>query len=298
MTKYNMSSKQSDGFLHNKICLITGAAGSIGSALARKIIIQNPRKLILLDNNESDLFNRWEEIKKAEPIVADIRDELTIDMLFEKWKPEYVFHAAAYKHVVMMEKYPLEAIKTNIGGTQNIVQSSIKYGIKKFIFISTDKAVNPESVMGLSKNIGEHLCEFLDYFRKYTDTRFIIVRFGNVLASRGSVVEIFKQQIRENKPLTITDKKMKRFVMGIPEAAELVLKAAQLGRGGERFIFDMGKQMYVEDLAKMMIRLSGKDIPLQYIGRKQGEKFEEQLMTKVEKKNAIKRGHLYVIKKK
>jgi len=275
--------------------LITGAAGSIGSALANRIASLKPKQLVLLDNNESGLFEIYEEVKEkcnADYVVGDIRNRETIEEVFQKYKIDIVYHTAAYKHVVLMEKYPDEAYRVNCDGLLHIVHSSIRNGTKKFIFISTDKAVNPISVMGKSKKYGETFCLSL----KDAVTKFIVVRFGNVMASRGSVIPIWQKAIQENKDLIVTDKKMKRYFMGIYEAVDLILEATRLGKGGEIFVLDMGKQILIEDLAKMMIKLSGKDLKIRYTKPSKGEKYDESLMTKEEVKRSVKRGKLFIIK--
>jgi len=241
------------------------------------------------------LFEIYEEVKEkcnADYVVGDIRNRETIEEVFQKYKIDIVYHTAAYKHVVLMEKYPDEAYRVNCDGLLHIVHSSIRNGTKKFIFISTDKAVNPISVMGKSKKYGETVCLSL----KDAVTKFIVVRFGNVMASRGSVIPIWQKAIQENKDLIVTDKKMKRYFMGIYEAVDLILEATRLGKGGEIFVLDMGKQILIEDLAKMMIKLSGKDLKIRYTKPSKGEKYDESLMTKEEVKRSVKRGRLFIIK--
>lgn len=285
----------SKSFIKNKIVLLTGAAGSIGRALAKRILEGKPKTLLLLDNNESDLFNLLLTLKgdNVLPVLCSICDD-EIEEVFRQWRPHLVINSAAYKHVVMLEKAPLQAIKINIGGTLNLIRAAIKYKTKKFVQISTDKAVRPTSIMGETKKICEQICQLL-----LTSTEFVTVRFGNVLASRGSVVEIFKNQIKEGKPLTVTDKQMKRFTMGIFDAADLVLKAAELGKGGESFTFDMGSQVSVDELARLMIRLSGKDLTINYIGANKGEKYEEALYDeKTEELKKTKYPQIFEIKKR
>ncbi len=275
--------------------LITGAAGSIGSALSNRIADLNPKQLVLLDNNESGLFEIYEEVNdrcNADYVVGDIRDTEWIYEIFKKYKFDIVYHAAAYKHVVLMEKYPIEAVKTNIEGLLNILHASEMIKIKKFIFISSDKAVNPTSYMGKTKKEGERYCK--EYNKHGLNC--IIVRFGNVMASRGSVVPIFQKAITEGKDLEVTDKKMKRYFMGIYEAVDLILEATRLGRGGETFVLDMGKPMEILQLAQFMIKLSGKDLKIKFSKANKGEKFDEQLMTLEESKRAKKVGKLWIIK--
>lgn len=282
--------------LKNKIVIVVGAAGSICSALSRKIAEQKPKKLLLLDNNETGLFDIYEELKnkcRVEFILGSIRDEKKLDEIFNKYRPEIVFHGAAYKHIVMCEKWPYEAIKTNVGGTKSLINVSVKYGVKKFVFISSDKTANPVSVMGKTKREGEEMCLMANVHDK---TKFIVVRFGNVMASRGSVIPTWQKQIEENKSLTITHKLMKRYFMGIPQAVDLVIKAEEMGKGGEIFVLDMGREVLIKDLAEMMIKMSGKDLRLKYTGINKGEKMKEVLMTQKEKRRSKKINGMYVIK--
>ena len=269
-----------------KTILITGAAGSIGSELVRKLSLFNFKKLILVDNAESSLYNIQQElnrnnIKNVKAIVADIRNNIRLDKIFNNYKPQIVFHAAAYKHVPLMEQNPYEAVSVNVRGTKNIVNLSVKYGSDKFILISTDKAVNPTNVMGATKRIAEMIicCQ---KNLKNTKTKFIITRFGNVLGSNGSVIPLFKKQIESGGPLTVTHKDIIRYFMTIPEASLLVLEAAAMGLGHEIFVFDMGKPIKIYDLALNMITLSGlkypDDIDIKIIGLRPGEKIYEELL--------------------
>ena len=270
--------------------LITGAAGSIGSALARKL---TKEKLYLFDQDESGLFEIYEELKdkgRIEYIIGSIRDREKLDEVFNKYRPEMVYHTAAYKHVVLMEKWPLEAYKTNVLGIINLMDIAQKYGVKKFVFVSSDKAVNPTSVMGKTKKRGEEIC-----LKANGRTKFLVVRFGNVMASRGSVIPTWQKQIEENNPLTITDPKMKRYFMSIPQAADLIIKAGKMGKGGEIFVLDMGKEMLIKDLAEIMIKMSGKDLGLKYIGIGKGEKMKEVLMTPSERSRSKYKNGMYII---
>lgn len=279
--------------LRNKTVLVVGSAGSIGSALCSRISYQNPKNLIILDQDETGIFNLYEELKdrcKVTMAIATIRDEERIADIFRVYKPDIVYHAAAYKHVAMMEKFPQEAFKTNVLGTFNLVQSAVENAVKKFIFVSTDKAVNPICIMGKTKRTGELMCLSMN-----GKTKFIVVRFGNVMASRGSVIPIWQKQINEGKPVTVTDKGMKRYFMGIYEAVDLILQATEMGKGGETMILDMGKQVKVCDIAKFMIKASGKPLNIVYTSPKQGEKFSEELMTKREKRRAVKKNGIYII---
>ncbi|MDB9961287.1 polysaccharide biosynthesis protein [Oceanihabitans sp.] len=271
---------------NNKVLLVTGAAGSIGSELVRKLSIFDYKKLILLDNSESALYDLQQElrrnkIEKFEAIVADIRNKQRLDQIFNLYKPEIIFHAAAYKHVPLMEQNPFEAVSVNITGTCNTTELAIKHGAIKFILISTDKAVNPTNVMGATKRIAE-MCLFSQKKMFNGKTKFIITRFGNVLGSNGSVIPLFKKQIESGGPLTVTHKDIIRFFMTIPEASQLVLEAAAMGLGEEIFVFDMGKPIRIVDLAKNMIALSGlnypNDIDIKIVGLRPGEKIFEELL--------------------
>ena len=282
--------------LHNKIILITGAAGSIGSELTRQIAQFSPKKIILLDQAETPLFHLDIEILEKfrtcnfEVVIGDIRNKERMNRLFGHFKPEHVYHAAAYKHVPMMENNPSEAILTNVEGTKVVADLSIKHGVEKFVMISTDKAVNPTSVMGASKRIAEIYVQSLNKLNK---TKFITTRFGNVLGSSGSVIPLFKEQIDKGGPITITDPNVTRYFMTIPEACRLVLEAGSMGKGGEIFIFDMGKSVKIVDLAKKMIQLSGltlgKDIQIIYTGLRPGEKLYEELLN--DKENTLPTHH-------
>jgi len=249
-----------ESFIKDKKILITGAAGSIGSELCRQIAKFSPSLILLLDQDETGIFEIGEELEnnfhflKIVSFVADIRDKEKINQIFEKFQPDIVFHAAAYKHVPLMEKQPDEAVKNNVFGTKIVAEASLKHKVQKFINISTDKAVNPKSVMGATKRIGEMICQSLN---QKNSTRFISVRFGNVLNSRGSVMPIFKERIEKGKPIEITHPEMKRYFMTIPEACILVIQAAVMGKGGEVFVLDMGEPVKILDLAKEIIRLSG-----------------------------------------
>lgn len=264
--------------------LVTGAAGSIGSEIARQLANFDIKKLILVDQAESALYDVQQELKQKGKfdfvaIVADIRDGLRIDSIFEQHKPTMVFHAAAYKHVPLMEASPYEAIKINVNGTKLLADTSSRYNIKKFVFVSTDKAVNPTSVMGATKRMAEM---YISCLQKESKTKFITTRFGNVLGSNGSVIPLFKKQIENGNSLTLTHKDITRYFMTIPEASQLVLEAGTMGKGGEIFIFDMGESVKIYDLAKNMIKLSGlrfpDDIDIKITGLRPGEKLYEELL--------------------
>ncbi|WMI67259.1 nucleoside-diphosphate sugar epimerase/dehydratase [Mangrovimonas sp. YM274] len=275
---------------NDEIILITGAAGSIGSEIARKITQYEYKKLILVDIAESALYDIQQEfirkgIQRFTAIVADVRDEYRMDEIFNRTKPKIIFHAAAYKHVPLMENNPYEAVGVNIAGTKNIANLSVKYSVDKFILISTDKAVNPTNVMGATKRIAELYINCLQNGPGHT--KFITTRFGNVLGSNGSVIPLFKKQIEEGGPLTVTHKEITRFFMTISEACQLVLEAATMGQGGEIFVFDMGSSVKIFDLAKNMIALSGlrypEDIAIKITGLRPGEKIYEELLADGEK---------------
>ena len=280
-----IDTKHLSSYITNENILVTGAGGSIGSELCRQVARFDPAKLIMLDMGETELFNIDMEIKERYPglsllsIVGDIRDENKIKNIFNEYNIDTVFHAAAYKHVPLMELNPREAILNNIYGTKVLAKISIKSGIKRFINISTDKAVNPTSVMGATKRVGENLILGFQNSR----TAFISVRFGNVLGSRGSVVPIFQEQIKKGGPITITDYEMKRYFMTIPESVQLVMQAGAMGKGGEVFVLDMGEPITIYQVAEELIRLSGlepdKDIPIVISGKRPGEKLFEELLT-------------------
>jgi len=276
--------------VNQKTVLVTGAAGSIGSELVRQISRYNPHLLILLDQAESPLYDLEMELKdkldskQFEVVIGDVRNEERMENLFRTFRPQVVFHAAAYKHVPMMENNPSESIFTNVLGTKIIADLSVKYPVERFVMISTDKAVNPTNVMGASKRIAEIYVQALG---RKSGIRFITTRFGNVLGSNGSVIPRFRQQIENGGPITITDPEITRYFMTIPEACQLVLEAGAMGKGGELYIFDMGQSVKILDLAKKMIKLSGltidKDIKIIYTGLRPGEKLFEELLNDKEK---------------
>lgn len=275
--------------LEGNVVLITGAAGSIGSEMVRQIATYSPSHLVLVDQAETPMHdvrlmmkNQWPDIK-AETIVADIADSKMMERIFKTYRPEYVFHAAAYKHVPMMEDNPYEAVVNNVDGTRIIADLAVKYGTKKFVMVSTDKAVNPTNVMGCSKRICEIYVQSLDKAIKEGSvkgvTQFVTTRFGNVLGSNGSVIPIFQEQIRNGGPVTVTHPDIIRFFMLIPEACKLVIEAGTMGKGGEIYVFDMGEPVRIADLAKRMIKLSGaKDIEIKFTGLRDGEKLYEEVL--------------------
>ncbi len=287
--------------LKGKVILVTGAAGSIGGGLVHQLANYEPELLVLLDQAESPLYELQFEIMqqfptcKIEVVMGDIRNLERIEKLFQLFQPAWVFHAAAYKHVPMMEDNPSEAILTNIKGTKQLVELSLKYAAHKFVMISTDKAVNPTNVMGASKRISEMIVQRANGMNQ---TQFITTRFGNVLGSNGSVIPLFKRQIEQGGPVTVTDEHVTRFFMTIPEACQLVLEAGIMGSGGEIFVFDMGESVKIIDLAKNMIRLSGlevgKDIEIRFTGLRPGEKLYEELLSASE--NTLPTHHPKILK--
>lgn len=280
--------------LNGKCIMITGSAGSIGSEIVRQISIYKPGKLILIDQAETPQHDirlmmgfDYPNIK-VETIVANITNLDRMETIFKQYKPEYVFHAAAYKHVPMMENNPSESIQNNVWGTKVIADLSVKYGVRKFVMVSTDKAVNPTNVMGCSKRICEIYCQSLNKkidkeSNKEVSTQFVTTRFGNVLGSNGSVIPLFEKQIKNGGPVTVTDPNIIRFFMLIPEACKLVLEAGTHGKGGKIFVFDMGKPVRIADLAKRMIKLSGaENIEIEYTGLRAGEKLYEEVLSTTE----------------
>lgn len=275
--------------LHGKCILVTGSAGSIGSEIVKQLCQFNPRELVLIDSAETPQHNirlmmakRYPHIK-AETIVTSITGQLRMENIFCRFRPDYVFHAAAYKHVPMMENNPTESVENNIYGTKVLADMAVKYGVKKFVMISTDKAVNPTNVMGCSKRICEMYVQSLNNAVRSGKvegcTQFVTTRFGNVLGSNGSVILLFKQQIKAGGPVTVTDPNIIRYFMLIPEACELVLEAGVKGNGGEIFVFDMGKPVKIADLAQRMINLSGaKNVEIKYTGLRAGEKLYEEVL--------------------
>ncbi|MGB4443135.1 MAG: nucleoside-diphosphate sugar epimerase/dehydratase [Dethiobacteria bacterium] len=277
------------GYLAGKVVLVTGAGGSIGSELCRQAARFEPRQLLLLGRGENSIYEIYQELSieyanlEIVPVIHDVRETVALEDIFQKYRPEVVFHAAAHKHVPLMERYPAEAVKNNILGTFNVARAAHKYSTEVFILISTDKAVHPSSIMGASKRIAEMVVQQLS---RNSETRFAAVRFGNVLDSRGSVVPLFKKQIAAGGPVTVTHPEMTRYFMTIPEAVQLVIQAGALARGGEIFILDMGEPMNILALARRMIRLAGfqpdQEIPIVFTGIRPGEKLFEELLTSEE----------------
>ena len=272
-----------------KTILVTGAGGSIGSEIVRQITKFNPKKVVLLGHGENSIYSILEEVNeyhtsvKYIPIIADIQNRTRMFEIFEKYRPDIVYHAAAHKHVPLMEYNPMEAVKNNIIGTKNTAEAACKFNTTNFVMVSTDKAVNPPNVMGATKRVAEMLIQSLN--EEFPSTTLVAVRFGNVLGSRGSVIPKFRQQIEAGGPITITDERMTRFFMTIPEASRLVIQAGCLAEGGEVFVLDMGNQVKIIDLAKDMIRLSGfreDEIEIKVTGIRPGEKLYEELLNKDE----------------
>lgn len=287
--------------LEDEVVLVTGGGGSIGSELCRQIIIYKPRQLIILDNYENGIYEIENELLYMYPklnlvtIIANIREKGRIADVFRKYRPDVVFHAAAHKHVPLMEGNPGEAVKNNIFGTLNLAECSKKYDVKKFVLISTDKAVNPKSVMGATKRVAEMIIQTLD---KCSKTEFVAVRFGNVLGSNGSVVPLFKKQIERGGPVTITHPEVTRYFMTIPEAVRLVIQAGAMAKGGEIFVLDMGKPLKILDLAKKLIKLSGfepnVDIMIRFVGLRPGEKMYEELILEEEGLQATRNNKIFI----
>lgn len=280
-----LDNKGISDYLTDKVVLVTGGGGSIGSELCRQIAKYEPKMLIILDIYENNAYDIQNELKyrydklNLNVLIASVRDRSRIESIFEEYKPQVVFHAAAHKHVPLMEDSPMEAIKNNVFGTLNLAECADKYNVEKFVLISTDKAVNPTSVMGTTKRICEMIVQAMD---KKSKTEFVAVRFGNVLGSNGSVIPLFKRQIAHGGPVTVTDKNITRFFMLIPEAAQLVLQAGAFAQGGEIFVLDMGKPVRIYDLACDLIRLSGfepgRDIKIEITGLRPGEKLYEEIL--------------------
>lgn len=289
------------GYVANKTVLVTGAGGSIGSELCRQIASCNPSRLLLLGHGENSIYSIEMELLKKFPyvqletVIADIQDRYRMDEVFSKYKPQAVFHAAAHKHVPLMERNPSEAVKNNVFGTKNVADAADQHGAEVFVMISSDKAVNPSSIMGATKRIAEM---YVQSINTTSNTRFVAVRFGNVLGSRGSVVPRFKEQIAAGGPVTVTHPDMVRYFMTIPEAVQLVLQAGAFAKGGEIFILDMGSPVKILDLAVDLIRLSGYepyvDIDINFSGMREGEKLFEELLTDKEATTATQHERIFI----
>ena len=293
-----INTKEVFDFIQDKIVFVTGGGGSIGSELINQIAKYNPKKIINIEINENASYLMELELKRKYPYldykteIASVRDLDKLDMLFDKYKPEILFHAAAHKHVPLMENNPEEAIKNNIFGTKNVAECCLKYKLESVVLISTDKAVNPTNVMGATKRVCEMI--FQKYSEKDSNTKFMAVRFGNVLGSNGSVIPIFSKLIEEGKNLTLTHKDIIRYFMTIPEAAQLVIEAATIGKGGEILILDMGEPVKIYDLAKNMIKLSGSNVGIDIIGLRPGEKLFEELLYDVNSSEKTSNNKIFV----
>ena len=288
-------------YMKNQVVLVTGAGGSIGSELTRQIAPFSPKRILLLGHGENSIYDIELELKNHYPeleidtLIADVQDRKRLKVLFEECKPNVVFHAAAHKHVPLMERNPMEAVKNNVFGTKNVAECADQHGVSHFVMISTDKAVNPTSVMGTTKRIAEMIVQNIS---RQSKTKFVAVRFGNVLGSRGSVIPVFKEQIKRGGPVTVTHPDMVRYFMTIPEAVQLVIQAGALAEGGEIFILDMGKPVKIVDLARDLIRLSGfepeKDIDIVFSGIRPGEKLFEEILTDEEGMKATKHDRIFI----
>ncbi|UTR16174.1 polysaccharide biosynthesis protein [Salipaludibacillus sp. LMS25] len=283
-----LDNKKIADYLTGKTILVTGAGGSIGSEVCRQVAKFHPKAIILLGHGENSIYSIDMELSTItdgiviKPEIADVQDKQRIQTLIEKYEPDVVYHAAAHKHVPLMEKNPHEAVKNNVIGTKNVAEAADEAGVTAFVMVSTDKAVNPTSVMGATKRIAEMLVQHMDMI---SETKFVAVRFGNVLGSRGSVIPLFKKQIEAGGPITVTHPDMTRYFMTIPEASRLVIQAGAIAKGGETFVLDMGEPVKIVDLAKNLIRLSGlteEDIPIQFTGMRPGEKLFEELLSENE----------------
>ena len=301
----NLSYETLNGFIKGKTILITGAAGSIGSELVRQVMRQEPKLLIALDQAETPIYHLDMELRtysnyaQVKPTIASITDEKRMAEIFAKFKPEVVFHAAAYKHVPLMEDNPQEAVKTNILGTHTTAKLAYENRAECFVMVSTDKAVNPTNIMGASKRAAEHV---VSYFQRQLDnqTRFVTTRFGNVLGSNGSVIPLFKKQLEEGGPITLTHKDITRYFMTIPEAVRLVLEAGHMGQGGELYVFDMGNPVKIYDLAVNLVKLSGmtlgKEIEIIETGLRPGEKLFEELLADGESTKPTHHSQIFIAK--
>jgi len=293
--------EEMSGCIKDKVVLVTGGGGSIGSELCRQIATLKPRKLLIVDIYENNAYDIQNELIRKDPqldlsvLIGSVRDRGRMEDIISSYRPEVVFHAAAHKHVPLMEESPKEAIKNNVFGTLNVAELSERYHVKKFVLISTDKAVNPTNVMGATKRIAEMIVQALD---KYSKTEFVAVRFGNVLGSNGSVVPLFKKQIAQGGPVTVTHPEVTRYFMTIPEAVQLVIQAAAMAKGGEIFVLDMGEPVKILDLAENLIRLSGfepyKDIDIEITGLRPGEKLYEELLMSEEGLRATKHDKIFI----
>ncbi len=297
----HLDNKNINSLIKNKTVLVTGGGGSIGSELCRQIVKYDPKRLVIVDIYENNLYDIEMELRAEYPklnleaIVASVRDKARLNNVFETYKPEIVFHAAAHKHVPLMEKSPLEAIKNNVFGTYNVVNCADEYEVEKFVLISTDKAVNPTNIMGASKRVCEMIIQAKN---KVSKTEYAAVRFGNVLGSNGSVIPLFKKQIERGGPVTVTHKDITRFFMTIPEAVQLILQAVTYAKGGEIFVLDMGEPVKIYDLAVSLIKLLGYepnvDIPIEITGLRPGEKLYEEILMSEEGLTSTKHNKIFI----
>ena len=297
----HLDNKNINSLIKNKTVLVTGGGGSIGSELCRQIVKYDPKRLVILDIYENNLYDIEMELRAEYPklnleaIVASVRDKARLNNVFETYKPEIVFHAAAHKHVPLMEKSPLEAIKNNVFGTYNVVNCADEYGVEKFVLISTDKAVNPTNIMGASKRVCEMIVQAKN---KVSNTEYAAVRFGNVLGSNGSVIPLSKKHIQRGGPVTVTHKDITRFFMTIPEAVQLILQAVTYAKGGEIFVLDMGEPVKIYDLAVSLIKLLGYepnvDIPIEITGLRPGEKLYEEILMSEEGLTSTKHNKIFI----
>ena len=297
----HLDNKNINSLIKNKTVLVTGGGGSIGSELCRQIVKYDPKRLVILDIYENNLYDIEMELRAEYPklnleaIVASVRDKARLNNVFETYKPEIVFHAAAHKHVPLMEKSPLEAIKNNVFGTYNVVNCADEYGVEKFVLISTDKAVNPTNIMGASKRVCEMIVQAKN---KVSNTEYAAVRFGNVLGSNGSVIPLFKKQIERGGPVTVTHKDITRFFMTIPETVQLILQAVTYAKSGEIFVLDMGEPVKIYDLAVSLIKLLGYepnvDIPIEITGLRPGEKLYEEILMSEEGLTSTKHNKIFI----
>ncbi len=293
-----IDSKEVVGFIEGKTVFVTGGGGSIGSELIRQIAKFNPKKIVNIEINENSSYFLELEIKRQYPYleiiteITNVREKEKLEFIFEKYKPNILFHTAAHKHVPLMEHNPEEAIKNNVFGTKNIAECCLKYKVEEAILISTDKAVNPTNIMGATKRVCEMI--FQKFSEKESSTKFSAVRFGNVLGSNGSVIPIFSKLIEEGKNLTLTHKEITRYFMTIPEAAQLVIQAGTFSKGGEIFILDMGEPIKIYDLAKNMIKLSGSDVGIDTVGLRPGEKLYEELLYDVNSSTKTKNKKIFI----
>jgi FlaA1/EpsC-like NDP-sugar epimerase len=297
----NLKMEEISEYLRDRTVLVTGGGGSIGSEICRQIANFNPAEIIIFDINENSTYFLELEMKNKfphltiTPIIGSIRDKAKLEQVFSEYQPDVVFHAAAHKHVPLMESSPEEAVKNNILGTKKLAETADHYQVKRFVLVSTDKAVNPTNVMGASKRAAEMIIQSMS---KKSRTKFMAVRFGNVLGSKGSVIPIFKRQIADGGPLTVTHEDITRYFMTIPEAAQLVIQAGALGQGGEVFILDMGEPVRIKELAEDLITLSGltpyEDIDIDIIGLRPGEKLYEELLLETEESTATEHERIFI----